>query len=469
MANGQPVERLREFLRELKPGARALLIAELERGLVRGEENPGTELVLQELRRSIRDTSVDAMRMGDPARLFFQPVEPFLVDDAANHNHKGRIARVSLEPIWAWVARDLLPAEAKTFTQDVGDALLSNDNAACDKLARAFQDRAVKRIEEELARVKSDDKGLRQLTSQVGTPRAMEDVHGLLSILKARDTLSAMSARLPGHIKNLADEQLHNVKTLLDTMSRNRDVFLYALLLVMSRLAHSWQLIRLATKAAESDKAARINETAYGVSVTIVLTEIDRMVGELRSDLRSGQGIAVLALLKSIHDAARGVRTELDLPVDQAWGRQLATTRSEIANLLKSEIESMPGRVRRLLRPRPAKEIVPGSKLDPSDVDEVEKLVEFVGACRHFAGELAASEMTMRNYSEMQQYLERSTPQLIEGLRSAGEPDRPFRRSQVDAAIRFCGKVFGAEYAATLTKAADIALNGTSERKVAKG
>src|SRR5262245_43282514 len=122
MANGPPVERLREFLRELKPGARALLIADLERGLVRGDDSPGTELVLQELRRSIRDTSEYAMRMGDPARLFFQPVEPFLVDDAANHNHKGRIARVSLEPIWAWIARDMLPAEAKRFTQDVGDA-----------------------------------------------------------------------------------------------------------------------------------------------------------------------------------------------------------------------------------------------------------------------------------------------------------------------------------------------------------
>ncbi|MDB5601607.1 MAG: hypothetical protein JWN71_3651 [Xanthobacteraceae bacterium] len=468
MANGLPVERLREFLRELKPGARALLIAELERGLVRGDDNPGTELVLQELRRSIRDTTQGSVRIGDPARLFFQPVEPFLVDDAANHTHKGRIARVSLEPIWAWIGRDMLPAEANTFAQAVSDALLSNDTAACDKLARTFQDRAVKRIEEELLRVKSDDKGLRQLTSQVGTPRAMEDVHALLSILKARDTLNAMSARLPGHIKNLADEQLHNVKTLLDTFSRNRDVFLYALLLVMSRLANSWQLIRLATKAAESDKAARINDTAYGVAVTIVLAEIDRMVGELRSDLRSGRGIAVLALLKSIHDAARGVRTELDLPVDQAWGRQLATTRSEISNLLKSEIESMPGRVRRLLRPRPAKEIVAGAVLDASDVDEVEKLVEFVGACRHYAAELAASEMTMRNYSEMQQYLERSIQQLIEGLRSAGEADRPFRRSQVDAAIRFCGKVFGPEYAATLTKAADIALNGASERKVVK-
>ena len=38
-------------------------------------------------------------------------------------------------------------------------------------------------------------------------------------------------------------------------------------------------------------------------------------------------------------------------------------------------------------------------------------------------------------------------------LRHAGEDDRSFRQSQVDAAVRFCGKVFGPDYAAMLAKA----------------
>ena len=41
----------------------------------------------------------------------------------------------------------------------------------------------------------------------------------------------------------------------------------------------------------------------------------------------------------------------------------------------------------------------------------------------------------------------------------------PFRQSQVDAAVRFCAKVFGSDYAALLTKAAEVA--GNSERKAA--
>ena len=161
-------------------------------------------------------------------------------------------------------------------------------------------------------------------------------------------------------------------------------MFLYALLMVMSRLAAPWQLIRLGIKAAGSDTAARVAETHYGVAVTIVLADLERMVGELRDDLRSGRGVAVAALLKTIHDSARGLRTELDLPIDSTWGRALAALRAQIADLLRSEIESMPGRVRRLLRPRPSTEIRPNSVLDPDEVAETEALVEFVGACRYF-------------------------------------------------------------------------------------
>jgi hypothetical protein len=235
----------------------------------------------------------------------------------------------------------------------------------------------------------------------------------------------------------------------------------------MNRLAAPWQLIRFGVNAAGSDTAARVAESPYGVTVTIVLAELERLVGELRNDLRSGQGVAVGVLLKTIHDCARGLRTELDLPVDSTWGRALAAQRAQISDLLRSEIESMPGRVRRLLRPRPASEIRANSALDPDDVAETEALVEFVGICRTFAGELAISEMTQRTFSELQRYLEDGSRALLEGIRHAGDGDRSFRQSQVDAAVRLCAKVFGKDYAAMLGKAAEVAQ--ASERKAARG
>ena len=48
MADAVPSEKLRQYLRELKPEARALLAAELERALLRGEEPPGAALILKQ-------------------------------------------------------------------------------------------------------------------------------------------------------------------------------------------------------------------------------------------------------------------------------------------------------------------------------------------------------------------------------------------------------------------------------------
>jgi hypothetical protein len=175
--------------------------------------------------------------------------------------------------------------------------------------------------------------------------------------------------------------------------------------------------------------------------------------------------VAVTSLLKCIHDAVRGVRTELDLSADSPWARQLAAIRSEISNVLKVEIESVPGRVRRLVRPRPAQNIARGAVLDADEVNETETMIAFVSACRNFAGELATSEVTLRTFQEIQQYLDGGTRTLLDALRDAGDHDRSFRRSQMDAAIKFCGKAFGQDYAALLVKAAEIAEG--AERRVA--
>ena len=465
--DGAAVERLRQYLRGLKPEARSLLIAELERAVLRGEEVAGADLVLQELRRIVREQCDGIPRIGNCARLFFKPVEPFLVDDILNHKHLGRISRSALGPLWTWIRRDLLPEEAKILSDEISDALLADDEPKAEHLTRLFQDRAAVAVHASIAAANDDEKTSRRTVAQIGTPRAIEDATALMHVLMGRDTLDSIAARLPVHIGNFSEGRVRESKSLIDSAAvSNDELFLYAMLTVMSRLAAPWQLIRLAIKAVGSDSATRIAENRYAAAVTIALAELERLVGELRSDLRSGRGVAVGALLKVIHDAARGLRTEMELSGDTAWSRQLAALRAQISELLKSEIESMPGRVRRLLRPRPSTEIRANAVLDAGDVAETEALVEFVGNCRYFANELAINEMTQRAISELQHYLDSGMRALLDGLRHAGEGDRSFRQSQVDAGRRFCGKVFGADYANTLGKAIEVAKGG--ERKLAK-
>ncbi|HWV41583.1 hypothetical protein [Pseudorhodoplanes sp.] len=467
MADGTLVERLRQYLRGLSPEARALLMTELERGLLRGEDVAGAELVLQELRRDARETA-RPKRPGNLARLFFQPLEPFLVDDTATHSHPGRIARVVLEPMWEWICRDLMPGEAKAVTEQVARAFEDGDAQRAEELARAFQDRVATRMEEALAAASADEKARRRISGQIGTPRALDDVRAILTVIKSRHTLARFGAQLPSHIKTLDDSNIDAVKAIIEAPTSGGPVlFVPVLVMTMGRLAAPWQLVRLATRAAGTDNATRIAETPYAVTVDIVLAEIQRLISELKAELRSGQGLAVGALLKSIHDSARGLRAEINFSHESPWARALAALRTQVSDLLKGEIETLPARVRRLLRPRPIKEIAPNSTLDETDVSDTEAQIAFVNTCRAYAGELALSELTTRTWTDLEHYLDPATAALVENLRVSGESDRPFRQSQLDAAVRFCRKVFGEDYAALLLKARNVA--AAAERKAAKG
>jgi len=146
MADAVPSEKLRQYLRELKPEARALLAAELERALLRGEEPPGAALILKQLRGEARSTGRKMPRPGNPQRLFFAPLEPFIVDDAPERKHRGRVPRACLDPIWNWLCRDLAPQEARTHIEQLTILLGASEKRGAEQVARASQDETESRM-----------------------------------------------------------------------------------------------------------------------------------------------------------------------------------------------------------------------------------------------------------------------------------------------------------------------------------
>ena len=394
------------------------------------------------------------------------PLEPFLVDDA-ERKHRGRVARAALDPIWNWVCRDLAPQDARTYVEQVTILIGANEKKGAEQVARAFQDLIESRMREALIAIKGDDKAQRRLEFQIGVPNAIEHLRETAAILRIRDALGVIGSRLALSISNLADEQLENVRNLLESpVGRHRDVFLHALLMVMSRLGSPWQLIRLPIMAAGTDVAARVAETPYAVAVDIILADMERMSAHLRDSLKAGRRDDVTDILKDIHDAARALHTEMDLG-DSVWARQLGALRAEVARTLQAEIDNLPAEVRRVLRPRSPKELRGDTAVDAREVEEIEGRLELAATCRNYAGELAISEATRRIHSDLQNYFDTGTQPLLDRLRAAPAAERSFRQSQLDAAVRFCAKLFGADYAGTLAKAADVAAKG--EQKAAKG
>jgi hypothetical protein len=456
-----PNERLRDYLAQLPPQSQALLMREFERAIERGEDAVVANFVLEELRKIVRGTEEPTRgRSEDPARLLFRPIEPFLID--GNFPRRpGQVRRASLAPVWQWLIRDGAPDAARDFEAALNATRDSEKSSALDVAVRNFQRAAADAIGQLLA------DGDRRLLARVGGPEVLEDLQPIGAVLQAREAMETLNGRLPTNFRVFAESQVGSVVASLNVPSLQTPQLLpFALSLVMQRLTAPWQIIRLAIRIAASDDEIRVAATPYGVAVTIALHDLSYLTAVLRTDIRRGQFDHVAELLKTLHDGVRGLRTELDLRNDSAWGKQLTSIRAEISNALQSEIDSVPGRVRRILRQRPDKDISIGAKVDSTEVDETAALIDFVAVCRNYASELAINEVTLRTYSDLQQYVEKSTEALVQSLRAADTKTRPYRQSQVQAAIRFCEVLFGHDYASLMSRAADNAATG--ERKASR-
>jgi hypothetical protein len=297
--------------------------------------------------------------------------------------------------------------------------------------------------------------------TRVGPPEVIEDLLSIGSVLQAREALDTLNYRLPKFLRVFGDSQMASISVSLNVpVLQTPQLLPFTLSLVMQRLNAPWQIIRLAIKMAASDDEIRVAATPYGIAVSLALYDLSFLAASLRTDIKRGHFDNVAEHLKILHDGVRGLRTELDLRNESAWGRQLASIRAEISNALQSEIDSVPGRVRRLLRQRADKDISVGSRVDADEVDETAALIDFVAVCRTYASELAINEVTLRTYSDLQHYVEQSTEALVQSLRSGDFKTRAYRQMQVEAAIRFCDVLFGHDYASLMNRAAENALTG---------
>jgi hypothetical protein len=464
-AKQQPVDRLRAYLRQLTPAAQALLMREFERALERGDDTAVADLVLGELRRIVRSADTNERpRTADPARLVFACLDPLLADNG--DLRPGQIRRSSLEPVWIWLSQTAIVKDAQELDQALA-AVEAIPSTAADQAVRKFQLAAAEAISVAVAPSSRGGDRNRSL-ARVGSLSAVEDIPAIGVAFANRDVLETLQTRLPKIIRGFSEPQVASVKGQLSQLPslQKPDVLPVTLSLIMQRLTSPWQIIRLAISIVGSDEESRLASTPFGIAISMSLNSLARLVSDLRADIKRGHFDKSAHHLKPLHDGLRDLRTELDIRPDSQWSRQLVAIRTDVSNALKSEIESVPGRVRRLLRQRSDKDINAGARLDQAEVDETAALLDFVTTCRNYAGELAINEVTLRSFSDLQHYVESSTEALVESLRNGDARVRAFRQLQTETAIRFCEVIFGHDYASLMNKAAEVALSG--ERKAPK-
>ena len=347
------VDPIQDYLKKLTPTARGNLLTELERLEACGEEMPGCEEILATLRAEFRTDESTEPRAGNASRYFFAPLEPLLIDGAPEHANSGRILRGSLAPIWEWISRDLLPTMARDYVKEINELIAADNQRGALRVAATFQTKIVKFLESTLGSPDGADQTRIKLATYTASHAAYGDLTKMLCVLRARDALAKFNEALPAMIKKFDDARVLKITKLLDGFGKEHPEALpFALALVAKRLRTSWQLVRLATKAAPSKQAADIAATPYAIVVSMVLDRLEDKRLALRVALRNDRVLDCRNLLRDIYDTEYALQVRIDSLDESDWGKRLRDLMNAIAVLVEAEVSRFPPNVGHVLGSR---------------------------------------------------------------------------------------------------------------------
>jgi len=347
------IDQLSGFLQKLTPLSRSCLLSELERLELCGIDMPGSTSVQTKLRAEFRKDGSTQARATNPSRYFFAPLELLLIDGAPEHANMGRISRNTLTPIWEWICRDLLPTMARDYIKAINDQVTANNPKEVLKIASIFQVKVGKVLENTLASAESTEFARGKLAQYTASRTAFDDVRKMLHVLRAGDALPKFSGKLPEKIAKFDDGQVAQITAQLDVFKKaHPDALPFALALVARRLKTSWQLVRLATKAAASKSPADIAAMPYACVVPMVLDRLDDKRLALRIALRHNRVLVARDLLAEVYDTEYALKVRIDGIEHCEWGVRLQQLMDAIAALVSAEVSRFPSNVGHILGSR---------------------------------------------------------------------------------------------------------------------
>jgi hypothetical protein len=350
MTSQVALDRIQGYLRQLTPQERSRLLVEMERLQQCGQGIAGADDIVQTLRTEIRGSGQAAERIGNPARFFFEALQPVLVDWSPERANRGQISRGSLTVIWDWINQFLLPTLAREYATKVEHLNASNDVRGAQRAAAEFQVKVVKSLENMM---RSND-GVVQARANfarfTSSQATIDDLSKMAAVLRNQEALASFVAALPDRIKSLDGDVLGKTRKQLSVLrNKHAEVLPFALVVLTRRLKSAWQLMRLATKIADSKDVSDIAATPYALAVDMVLDHLDDRRAALCQALRINKVPIARDILTDIYDIEYAFRVRIDGLEGSDWGKRLESLMEAVAVDLNNEMHNIPGELHHVL------------------------------------------------------------------------------------------------------------------------
>jgi hypothetical protein len=459
--------KIRAYLAELPPATRSVLFAALERARASGTADPIHDFILAELRDVVVALGESAPRFPSPSRMFFRPVEPFLIDEVLPTKVPGRVARPALERIWAWIGEHVAQDDVRTMEFALVKGGLDRPKGDHDReiedAADLFRTAVLRRLAPRLAEARESPETKRRIAGYVGGGRNFDELEDIYEILGSRQRLDEIAVALPDAVDPADPDHVVRVASIFKGLEPGRIAW-YAAGLIADRIDGKAKLPRLAAVLVGTDDPKPIAAAPAGRLVDLALSELERLSEVVVAMLNGPRnGVSPVAQLRDYNLIARQLRAAIAVDANPCdWTRHLLAIRTRISGRLAKDLGELPVLLRRCVKPLRGFAGRPPVRPDEVDLDRACVLIELFDVARLAANELALNELVTRTRTEIEAYVDAATNALADDIRTTArsDPKRDVVLAHASSAIRIVEVLFGGPQAALLRRSYEVAAGG---------
>jgi len=456
--------KLKTYLSSLSPKAVEALVRNLERAKNQKNADPNIQLILSaaiNLMRKPQPVAPDLpggeQRRGQVQRMFFAPLQDFLIDELLPNRQEGRIHRGVLDRVWKWLGRDVMAADMRIVLEQAGNAAISSERI--DALVQALRSRSVEAIDDKLHRGEISEKEHRRMAAELGGARALAELKDIQKIFAAERWLVPFLQNIPDRINEQRLKRDTDVLRLVDKCSeRFPDHMPVIAAALVDRAEMPSALCAFAGRLIGNSDPKAIANSLFSPFVDAVMSEAERLqILALEHRNHNPDPIAFSQALSEYHTLVRGVERDMDLTVTGKWHKQLSETKRSISSVVTRELNSAHGSVRRALQV-PKFDETGQLNRDQAAVDDAVRALKVVTMVRNASETFAVNEIGKRTRQAVEQTLEILTRSLVTDIGKTRGPQLEAQMAAADVAIMLSEIYFGEEYASQLRRSRQSAL-----------
>jgi hypothetical protein len=439
------------FLGQLPERIAARLAKAVEVDRLTGGTGLPHEDILRALRPQLRHSPAP-QRMPTPLRLFCRPVEDILVDPERKEKQKGRISRASIDPVWNWLASELMPERHRQLTAAIREAIMRENLADIESGVAALWTDAAAALKAALA----TEKKKAAAAAKLGDSLAVEDAAEIALLIGAYEEVATLQHRLPKPIVNLSDEDVAYIRDAFDRLTlSNPDLAPYVALIAMGRLERPWEALRLAAVVSRKATDTVIASTDIGVVGELLFADLDVHAQRIQSIRPMDFDPDVLLVsLAGFAELSSGIVKELGIRRDGKWGQRLAKDRAAVAQIMDNLLERAPKEIMGGLPAAKPGAFAKGPKPldvtrapDPERVSRSLRYAQILVHSRPFAVAASFSAKLNETMEDFAKDLRSYAEDLLREVRAATPETRVTVDKHFGLLLEICKLVLGAEEA----------------------